>query len=121
MKIVPIKIDTKTLYENRHLYTDDTQYNSLIFSNLLNKNINLLDMQSFDTLDKEYKKQIYENNPPGVFYTEIFTKGGFCSIYYNNKLRITFRDTIIKKWETMAYIIPDYNILRLVDILTIVD
>ena len=121
MKIVPIKIDTKTLYENRHLYTDDTQYNSLIFSNLLNKNINLLDMQSFDTLDKEYRKQIYENNPPGVFHTEIFTKGGFCSIYYNNKLRITFRDTIIKKWETMVYIIPDYNILRLVDILAIVD
>lgn len=73
MKIVPIKIDTKKLYEHRHLYTDDVEYNSLIISNLLNKNINLLDMQSFNALDNEYKKQIYEDTHRGGFFTEIFT------------------------------------------------
>lgn len=110
MKIVPIKIDTKTLYVNRHLYTDDTQYNSLIISNLVNKNVNLLDVQSFYTLDNEYKIQIYKDTHR-VFFTEIFTKRGICHIFYDG-------DTIVKKWETMEYI-PEY-LMRMADILTIV-
>ena len=100
------------------MYTDDVEYNSLIISNLLNKKINLLDMLSFNTLDNEYKKQIYEDTHRGGFFTEIFTKRGLCHIYYNDKSRITFRDTIVTTWETMEYI-PDY-LVRLVDILTIV-
>lgn len=119
MKIVPIKIDTKKLYEHRHLYNDDVEYNSLIISNLLNKKINLLDMQSFNTLDNEYKKQIYEDaHRRREFFTEIFTKRGLCHIFYNDKSRITFRDTKVTQWETMEYI-PDY-LVRLVDIMTIV-
>ena len=32
-----VSIPLLLLYEHRHLYTDDSQYNSLIISNLINK------------------------------------------------------------------------------------
>lgn len=44
MEVVGIDVDVKVLVENRHLYTDDVKYNSLIVSNLFNKQINLLDL-----------------------------------------------------------------------------
>ena len=59
-KIVPFKIDVKLLYENRHLFTDDVHYNSLVISNLINQSINLIDMQSYDDLDLEHKKNIWK-------------------------------------------------------------
>ncbi len=68
MDIVPIKVDIKTLYENRYLYTDDSHYNSLVISNLINQSINLIDMQSYDDLDLEHKIKIYESNTLSLNY-----------------------------------------------------
>lgn len=45
--IQPIKLNAKLLYDNRHLYTDNCQYNSLMLSNIFNKPINLLDMKLY--------------------------------------------------------------------------
>lgn len=37
-----IEIMSDTIYEHRHLLTDDFQYNSLIISNIINQNSMLL-------------------------------------------------------------------------------
>ena len=47
MEVVAINVDIKVLIDNRHLYTDDVKYNSLIVSNLCNKKINLLDFDTY--------------------------------------------------------------------------
>ena len=61
MKIVPILLKFKLLYEHRHLYTDDYQYNSLIISKLVNKQIFLLELCRYDEFDFEYKLQLYHD------------------------------------------------------------
>ncbi len=63
MKIAPITIEYKTLYENRHLFSDDFQYNSLIISNLINKNVILMDVQNYHTLDDNIKKYFFDEKP----------------------------------------------------------
>ena len=62
MNIEPIKIDIKILYDNRHLYTDDSHYNSLVISNLINQSINLIDVKVYDELDIKHKRKLYESN-----------------------------------------------------------
>ncbi len=64
MKVQPVKIEFKTLYEHRHLYTDDVQYNSLMVSNLINKKIELLDYANYNALANNIKQQyVFETNP----------------------------------------------------------
>ena len=65
MNIIPVEIQINLLYENRHLYTDDSQYNSLIVSNLINKNIELLDYVNYNALlDNNIKQRyVFETNP----------------------------------------------------------
>lgn len=63
MKVQPVEIEFKTLYENRHLYTDDVQYNSLIISNLINKNVILMDVHNYHTLDDNIKQYVFDENP----------------------------------------------------------
>ena len=84
MNIVPVKIEFNTLYENRHLFTDDTQYNSLIISNLINQSIILIDIQVYDDLDIEHKRLLYERNTisfnyilvkDGVYILEVYAAG----------------------------------------------
>lgn len=58
MNIIPIEIDVKNLYEHRHLYTDDVEYNSLILSNIFNRSIKLFDKKTYDNLNDDYKIQI---------------------------------------------------------------
>lgn len=58
MKIVPFKIDTKTLYDNRHLLTDDIHYNSLVISNLINKNIELFDIKKFVEINEHQQNEL---------------------------------------------------------------
>ena len=77
MKIVPIEIKFKTLYENRHLYTDDNNYNSLIISNLINKKIKLLDVETYKRIDKDYKIKIYNSSG---FYNFLLNNTGMLNI-----------------------------------------
>ena len=56
MKIVPIELNFQTLYDNCHLYTDDNNYNSLVISNLINKKIELLDVETYKQIDEDYKR-----------------------------------------------------------------
>ena len=69
MKIVPIEIKFQTLYENRHLLTDDVEYDSLLVSNFLNTKIKLLDIVSFINLDDTSKIEIFKNyNTVGYYH-----------------------------------------------------
>ena len=40
-------VDSELLYNNRHLFTDDVQYNSLVLSNLTNQNLQLVPVKTF--------------------------------------------------------------------------
>lgn len=66
MNIVPIKISGKLLYENRHLFTDDVHYNSLVISIAINMKVNLINVEYYNeyynTLDDDYKMKIYTSN-----------------------------------------------------------
>ena len=84
MNIIPVRIEFKTLYEHRHLFTDDVHYNSLIVSNLINQSINLIDIQIYEDLDIEHKRRIYERNTlsfnyilvkDGVYILEVYEVG----------------------------------------------
>ena len=68
MKIVPIEIEFKLLYENRHLLTDDVQYDSLLFSFFVNTKIKLLDIVSFIHLDDTSKMEIFKNYNTSRYY-----------------------------------------------------
>lgn len=116
MKIVPFRIDFNTLYENRHLFTDDVKYNSLIISNVFNLNINLISKEDYDILDHTYKKQIYDANANRSSYNYILSKHG---VYIQNG-GICSYDLVIYRWR---FLDKKYNLSftdKLFNILTIV-
>lgn len=75
MKIVPIEVDSEKIYEHRHLFTDDVKYNSLIISNLFNKQINLFDYDSY----KKHKNIVIINT--NNRYKYILCKNGVYELY----------------------------------------
>lgn len=78
MKIVPVLMKIETLYENRHLYTDDVHYNSLIISNLINKKIELLDFVNYNALDGHDQWGLFVKYPD--YYNGILFKDGILRI-----------------------------------------
>ena len=80
MKIVPIKISVKLLYEHRHLFTDDVKYNSLIISNAINTNVNLINVECYNKLDHYVKNVIYADNKND--YVFILDKKGLYELMY---------------------------------------
>lgn len=98
-KIVPFKIDVKLLCDNRHLFTDDVHYNSLIISNLINQSINLIDVNVYDNLDIKHKIKLYESNTVSLNY--ILVKDGLYILVedtYNLDSMIPLKDCFIA-WE----------------------
>lgn len=83
MKIVPIKIKLNTLYENRHLFTDDFKYNSLIVSNAINTNVNLITVDYYNQLEHDIKYAIYADNKDNHNYIFILDKNGLYRLIYN--------------------------------------
>ena len=116
MKIVPIKIKFKTMYENRHLFTDDVKYNSLIISNAINTNVNLIDVEYYNNLDDDSKYHIYEYYNKKCNY--IFTKNGLYVIRVDD-IRLRF-DVVFFSWEYyhLSFDMVEYLMF---DILTIVE
>ena len=49
------------MYENRHLFTDDVQFNSLVVSNIIGTNIVLFDKLSYNNFNLELKNKIINN------------------------------------------------------------
>lgn len=58
MNIELIEIKIKLLYENRHLLTDDVEYNSLLLSNIINWSIKLFDKKTYFNLNLDEQLQI---------------------------------------------------------------
>ena len=117
MKIVPIEINFKSLYENRHLYTDDSHYNSLVISNAINTKVNLINVDYYNTLDDDSKYHIYE------YYNKkcncIFNKNGLYVLGFD-EIRLCF-DIVHFSWK-YYYLSCDIDIdVLLFDILTIVE
>ena len=60
MIITKTQIDIKTLYEHRHLLSDDRIYNSLMVSTIINKTVELYDIEMFIKRTDEHKTQLFE-------------------------------------------------------------
>lgn len=100
MKIVPIEVDSEKIYEHRHLFTDDVQYNSLIISNMFNKQINLFDYDSFIknknlVINKSYDRCKYILSKRGVY--ELQSNGFYICINWQD-YQETFGDENNKNW-----------------------
>lgn len=108
--IQPIKLNARLLYDNRHLYTDNCQYNSLILSNIFNKPINLLDM-------KLYRKVKYRlDTKDEIIDLYIFAKEGLYRKYGMESFDLI-------KWNILPQITNIYNMTSLDDfvyVLTII-
>ena len=72
MNIELIEIKIKILYENRHLLTDDVEYNSLLLSNIFNQSIKLFDKKTYDKLNLDHQVQIVKetNNKGNILYKD---------------------------------------------------
>lgn len=87
MKIVPIEVDSEKIYEHRHLYTDDVKYNSLIISNLFNKQINLFEYDNYIknknlVINKTYDRCKYILSKHGVY--ELQSNGFYTCINWQD-------------------------------------
>lgn len=55
-----ISISLLLLYEHRHLFTGDSQYNSLLLSSLIQKDIELIDINLYFALELLDKIELHE-------------------------------------------------------------
>ena len=118
MKIVPIEIKFKALYEHCHLYTDDSHYNSLVISNAINTKVNLINVNYYNTLDNDIKYKIYEYNNKQC--NCIFNKNGLYALEFDD-IRLCFN---IVHFSWKCYYLSYYDIdidALMFDILTIVE
>ena len=83
MNIVPVKVDVKLLYENRHLFTDDSHYNSLVISNVINTKVILINVDYYNQLEHDIKYVIYAENKDNYNYNYILDKNGVYRLIYN--------------------------------------
>ena len=117
MKIVPVLMKIETLYENRQLYTDDNNYNSLIISNAINTKVNLINVDYYNNiLDNDIKYKIYEYNNKCNY---IFNKNGLYMLGVDEILLCSDIVHFCWKYYYLSYDI-DIDVL-LFDILTIVE
>ena len=100
MNIVPIKIEFKTLYEHRYLYTDDSQYNSLIISNLINKNVILMDVHNYHALDDNIKQYVFDKNQR---FNYVLSKDG---LYRQKGVLHSYSLEFYYHWENITGMIP---------------
>ena len=107
--IQSIKLNAKLLYDNRHLYTDNCQYNSLILSNIFNKPIKLLDMGLY------IKVKYHLDTKHEIIDLYIFDKEGLYRTYGGLFALI--------KWDILPQMTNIYNMTCLddfVNVLTII-
>ena len=55
-----VSIPLLLLYEHRHLFTDDSQYNSLLLSSLIQKDIELIHIKLYSVLELSDKIELHE-------------------------------------------------------------
>lgn len=63
-----VSIPLLLLYEHRHLYTGDCQYNSLLLSSLIQKNIELIDIKFYCALQLSDKIAFHEKYEMTTIY-----------------------------------------------------
>ena len=55
------KVLVNTLIENRHLFSDDVQYNSLVLSNLTNQTLHLVPVKNFECMSFSEKTEVFQS------------------------------------------------------------
>lgn len=61
MNLKIVYVDMKILYNNRHLFIDDVQYNSLVLSNLTNQNLQLVPVKNFEYMSFSEKTELFQS------------------------------------------------------------
>lgn len=109
MEIFSIQLNNEQLWEHRHLFTDDNNYNSLIVSNIIGYDVHLVHHDANQVYYGEVKKHCIDN---GIFY----------SVYFLEKNRIVYyllvNDVFIQQilnWNSLSHNLK-YNILVYKDI-----
>ena len=62
MKIVAKEFPCFLIYENRQLFCNEVEYNSLCLSNLMGYNVDLLDIEDYKKLDIKTRHQMLNHN-----------------------------------------------------------
>lgn len=75
-----VSIPLLLLYEHRHLFTDNCQYNSLLLSSLIQKDIELIDIKLYSALELSDKIAFHEKYEMITIY--FFNNGGVIKYYY---------------------------------------
>ena len=102
------KLEYKPIYDNRHLITDDFQYNSLVLSNLIDESIRLVSLEYFINLDNSVKKKIIK-----YMFIDFLQRYGLTSVF-NSKHQGGPRLSRVKKiWEYISTLYNYPNILVL--------
>ena len=93
------KIEYKTIYDNRHLFTDNCQYNSLVLSNLIDESIRLVSLEYFINLDTSVKKKIIKH-----IFIDFIHPDGLTSVF-NSKHQGGPRLSRVKKtWDYINFV-----------------
>lgn len=61
MNLKIVYVDMKLLYNNRHLFTDDVKYNSLVLSNLTNQTLHLVPVKNFECMSFSEKNELFQS------------------------------------------------------------
>ena len=75
-----VSIPLLLLYEHRHLYTDDCQYNSLLLSSLIKKDIELIDIKFYS--DRQLSDKIAFHEKYEIISIYFFNNEGVIKYYY---------------------------------------
>lgn len=71
----------KILYNNRHLFTDDVQYNSLVLYNLTNQNLHLVSVKTFEYMSFSEKTELFQSQ--SFISISFIQKKGLIKFIYN--------------------------------------
>lgn len=102
MKIVAKEFPCFLIYENRQLFCNEVEYNSLCLSNLMGYNVDLLDIEDYKKLDVETRHQILSH----VMNTEhihFISASGMIVLLYTDDFSVNYT------WDKFFYFLYNIN------------
>ena len=105
------KVLVNTLIENRHLYTDDFKYNSLVLSNLIGKPINLYS-GDYHTLPSSSREKLFKMNQGKKYYMFIERWLYQVVCIKSNTIRVLY-DAVFTHWDDLEAVAGGYETIPL--------
>ena len=106
-----IDILSNTIYEHRHLFTDDFKYNSLVLSNLIGKPINLYS-GDYHTLPYSSREKLFKMNQGKKYYMFIERWLYQVVCIKSNTSRVLY-DAVFTHWDDLEAVEGGYETIPL--------